>query len=116
MALDSNGLELLNRQPEAHVSVDNMLVLIHWVSNLLTLAKNSRGRDADHLSGRSGETPPEEELRRWTKRRRRNGSISVGHTGSGMGSGGGSNSSSRRLVRIKWAILQDCALWLPERY
>ena len=38
MALDSNGLELLNRQPEAHVSVDNMLVLIHWVSNLLTLA------------------------------------------------------------------------------
>ena len=41
MALDSNGLELLNRQPEAHVSVDNMLVLIHWVSNLLTLAKNS---------------------------------------------------------------------------
>ena len=42
MALDSNGLELLNRQPEAHVSVDNMLVLIHWVSNLLTLAKNSR--------------------------------------------------------------------------
>ena len=28
MALDSNGLELLNRQPEAHVSVDNMLVLI----------------------------------------------------------------------------------------
>ena len=37
MALDSNGLELLNRQPEAHVSVDNMLVLIHWVSNLLTL-------------------------------------------------------------------------------
>ena len=42
MALDSNGLELLNRQSEAHVSVDNMLVLIHWVSNLLTLAKNSR--------------------------------------------------------------------------
>ena len=42
MALDSNGFELLNRQPEAHVSVDNMLVLIHWVSNLLTLAKNSR--------------------------------------------------------------------------
>ena len=42
MALDSNGLELLNRQPEAHVSVDNMLVLIHWVSDLLTLAKNSR--------------------------------------------------------------------------
>ena len=42
MALDSNGLELLNRQPEAHVSVDNMLVLIPWVSNLLTLAKNSR--------------------------------------------------------------------------
>ena len=43
MALDSNGLELLNRQPEAHVSVDNMLVLIHWVSNLLTLATSYDG-------------------------------------------------------------------------
>ena len=53
MALDSNGLELLNRQPEAHVSVDNMLVLIHWVSNLLTLAKNSR---ADRITVDQGKS------------------------------------------------------------
>ena len=30
MALDSNGLELLNRQPEAHVSVDNMVSILYY--------------------------------------------------------------------------------------